>query len=136
MTSKLDQHFFFHTQALNLRTQRQTLIASNIANADTPNYKARDIDFGKALEAALAGRSGGALQMARTASNHLPRMESSFAPDLMYRQETQASADGNTVNMDIERAEFSDNAIRYEAGVTFLTQRIKGILDAMQSPRS
>ena len=136
MVSKLDQAFNFQQQVMNLRTERQQLIASNIANADTPNYKARDIDFGKSLQAALAGRGAvnGGLSMARTASTHLSGLASRPSNDLMYRNEFQASVDGNTVEMDVERANFSDNAIRYEASVTFVNGRFQGLRDAMQSP--
>lgn len=137
MVSKLDRAFNFHQQVMNLRTERQQLIASNIANADTPNYKSRDIDFSKSLQAALAGRgaANGGLSMTRTVTGHLAGVASTPARDLMYRNEYQSSVDGNTVEMDVERANFSDNAIRYEASINFVTSRFKGILDAMQSPR-
>ena len=136
MTTKLDRAFAFHTQAMNLRTERQSLIASNIANADTPNYKARDIDFGKSLERAMAGRGGDGLAMARTASGHLAGSAGVSSGHYLYRAEHQSAVDGNTVDMDVERAQFADNAIRYEASVNFVTSRFKGLLDAMQSPRS
>lgn len=136
MVSKLDRAFNYQQQVMNLRTERQQLIASNIANADTPNYKARDLDFGQSLQAALAGRAAsGGIPMARSASGHLPGLASMPARDLLYRNEYQSAVDGNTVEMDVERANFSDNAIRYEASVTFVTGQIKGLLDAMQSPR-
>ena len=133
--NKLNQALFFHSQALSLRTERQQLIASNIANADTPNYKARDIDFGKALDKALAGRRPGALQMAQTTKGHLAGQSVVPADHLQFRTEHQSAVDGNTVDMDIERAAFADNAIRYEASVNFVSSRFKGLLDAMQSPR-
>ena len=136
MMSKLDRAFAFQTQVMNLRTERQSLIASNIANADTPHYKARDLDFGKTLEQAMAGRGGDGLAMARTAAGHLGGRPGVAAGNYLYRTEHQASVDGNTVDMDVERAQFSDNAIRYEASVNFVTSRFKGLLDAMQSPRS
>lgn len=135
MVSKLDRAFNFQQQVMNLRTERQQLIASNIANADTPGYKARDIDFGKSLQAAMAGRGAGGVSMARTASGHLPGIASMPSSELMYRNELQSTVDGNTVEMDVERANFSDNAIRYEASVTFVSGRFKSLLDAMQSPR-
>ena len=137
MVSKLDQAFNFHQTVMSLRTERQQLIASNIANADTPNYKARDIDFSKSLDAAMAGRRAlsGGLPLARTASGHLSGLATMPSSEIMYRNETQSSVDGNTVEMDVERANFTDNAIRYEAGVNFVSSRFKGLLDAMQSPR-
>ena len=136
MISKLDRAFHFQTQVMNLRTERQSLIASNIANADTPHYKARDIDFGKALDNALAGRGAGGLAMARTANGHLAGGGAAAASHFLFRTEHQSAVDGNTVDMDVERAQFTDNAIRYEASVNFVTSRFKGLLDAMQSPRS
>jgi flagellar basal-body rod protein FlgB len=135
MTSKLDNHFLFHTQALNVRTERQQLIAANIANADTPHYKARDVDFGQALQAALAGRGAAGLEVARTAPGHLSSASNAASMPLFFRGEAQSAVDGNTVDMDVERAQFADNAIRYEAGLTFVTGRFKGLLDAMQGPR-
>ena len=137
MMGKLDQAFNFHQQVMNLRTERQQLIASNIANADTPNYKARDIDFGKSLQTAMSARGmqNGGLSMARTTGQHLAGSSTMPSHDLMYRNEYQSSVDGNTVEMDVERANFSDNAIRYEASVNFVSSRFKGLLDAMQSPR-
>ena len=137
MVSKLDQAFNFHQQAMTLRTERQQLIASNIANADTPNYKARDIDFGKSLQNALdkRGAASGGFAMTMTAARHLPGVVSASSTELLYRHEYQSAVDGNTVEMDVERANFSDNAIRYEAGVNFVSSRFKGLLDAMQPPR-
>ena len=137
MVSKLDQAFNFHQKVMTLRTERQQLIASNIANADTPHYKARDMDFSKSLQSALAGRGAvnGGLPLARTTTGHLPGVVSAPSSELLYRNEYQSAVDGNTVEMDVERANFADNAIRYEAGVNFVTSRFKGLLDAMQSPR-
>ena len=135
MIGKLDQAMQFNEAVLNLRGQRQQIIASNIANADTPNYKARDIDFSKALQGAMS-RSAGATALATTAPNHLgtgaaSSASSSGAP-LLYRTPQQASIDGNTVEMDTERNQFADNAIRYEAGLTLLSGQIKGLLAAIQ----
>ena len=134
MASKLDNALFFQRQALNLRAYRQQVLAGNIANADTPNYKARDFEFETALKGALAGRSEGALSMARTNAAHLSGPESSAAGSarLMYRTPAQDSADGNTVEMDVERAEFAENALRYEASLTFINSRIKGLMTAIQ----
>lgn len=135
MISKLDNFFASQKAALDLRVQRQQLLATNIANADTPHYKARDIDFGAAFSSALAGREAGGLPMARTAGGHMAGGGITPSPYLQYRPEIQSSVDGNTVDMDIERAQFADNAVRYEAGLTFINGRIRGLLDAMQPPR-
>ncbi|MES2830656.1 MAG: flagellar basal body rod protein FlgB [Pseudomonadota bacterium] len=140
MIGKLDQMMQFNEAALSLRGQRQQVLASNIVNADTPNYKARDIDFGKALQGAMqrngAGAAVNAPALATTASNHLAGSRSGSANALsapvMYRMPQQGSIDGNTVEMDTERNQFADNAIRYEAGVTFISSQIKGLLSAIQ----
>ena len=132
MTTSLDQLLGFHEQALALRAQRQQLIASNIANADTPNYQARDIDFRTAIDAAQQGRAQPAA-LARTTAGHLPGVAGAVggAP-LLYRSTVQASIDGNTVDIDIERAHFADNALRYEANLTFISGQIKTMLAAIQ----
>lgn len=135
MSSRIDDALRFNQTALTLRAARQELIASNIANADTPNYKAKDIDFSKAMQGALAGASA-KLQMATTAASHLngggqDALGALGAP-VMYRTAVQPSADGNTVDMDVERAQFADNALHYEASVNFISDDIKKILTALQ----
>lgn len=133
MSSRIDQMFQFQQTALNLRAARQELIASNIANADTPNYKAKDIDFASALQSALSG-SGQKLQVAVTSPQHLAGAtgESVLGAPVMYRNPLQPSADGNTVDMDVERAQFADNALRYEASVRFVSDEGKDVLAALQ----
>lgn len=132
MVSKIDNALSFQQQALGLRAQRQQILAGNIANADTPNFKARDFDFSTALKEAVAGRSSGGLALVTTAPKHLPGSGESSPARLMYRSTVQPSADGNTVDMDVERAQFSENAVQYEAGVTFISQQIKTLLAAVQ----
>ncbi|MBO9535853.1 flagellar basal body rod protein FlgB [Herbaspirillum sp.] len=140
MVSKLDDYFRFNELALNLRSQRQQLLASNIANADTPNYKARDINFADTLKNALDNKTAAMppLQLARTAAAHVTGEaagsgEGSIAGSpLLYRTVTQGSVDGNTVDMDVERNEFVDNGIRYEAGVTAVNSQIKAMINAIQ----
>ena len=133
MSSRIDQMFQFNQTALNLRAARQELIAGNIANADTPNYKARDIDFASALQGALTG-DGAKLQMAATSMQHLSGAsgESVMGAPVLYRKPLQPSADGNTVDMDVERAQFADNALRYEASVRFISDKTKEVLSALQ----
>src|SRR5512141_2364502 len=133
MSSRIDQMFQFHQAALNLRAARQELIASNIANADTPNYKAKDIDFKSALQGALQGSSE-KLAVATTAPGHLSGTtgESVMGAPVMYRKPVQPSADGNTVDMDVEQAQFADNALRYEASVRFVSDKAKEVLAALQ----
>ena len=139
MIGKLDQAMQFNEAALSLRGQRQQILASNIANADTPNYKARDIDFSRALQGAMSRSTGtGAPALVATAANHIAGTGSAAAGGkgsaaaLMYRTPQQSSIDGNTVEMDSERNQFADNAIRYEAGLTLLGGQIKGLLAAIQ----
>ncbi len=133
MTSRIDQALQFQQTALRLREARQELIASNIANADTPNYQARDIDFASALQGAL-GNSLGTLQMSGSNPQHLEGNagESVLGAPVQYRAVVQPSADGNTVNMDAERAQFSENTIRYEASLKFISQQVKDVLTALQ----
>lgn len=132
MVSKLDNAFSFQEQVLSLRANRQQVLAGNIANADTPHYKARDFDFSAALKDAVAGRSGGSLALASTSGRHLQGSADSGPARLMYRKETQSSVDGNTVDMDVERAQFAENAIQYEAGITFISGKIKTLMSAIQ----
>ena len=137
MIGKLDQAMQFNEAALSLRGQRQQILSSNIANADTPNYKARDIDFGRALQGAMSRGTGApATALATTAGAHLPARGANATGGLdaalMYRKPMQGSIDGNTVEMDTERNQFADNAIRYEASLTFLSGQIKGLLAAIQ----
>ncbi|OIR08422.1 flagellar basal body rod protein FlgB [mine drainage metagenome] len=133
MTSSIDAMFRFQQAALNLRAARQELVASNIANADTPNYKAKDIDFASALQGALSG-SGQKLPVAVTSPQHLAGAtgESVMGAPVQYRKPLQPSADGNTVDMDVERAQFADNALRYEASLTFISNDVKNVLAALQ----
>ena len=132
MTSRIDEALQFHQTALNLRAARQELLASNIANADTPNYKAKDIDFASALQGAVSG-SAEKLPLAVTSTGQLGGVtgESVMSAPVKYRNVLQPSADGNTVDMDVERAQFADNALRYEASVKFVSDQIKDVLTAL-----
>lgn len=136
MASRIDNALFFQQQALGLRAYRQQVLAGNIANADTPNYKARDFDFAAALKEAVAGRGEGSLAIDRTSPAHLSGTGGNAPARLMYRTPMQASADGNTVEMDVERGQFSENAIQYEAGLTFITHQLKMLMSAIQSQSS
>ena len=129
MATKLDNLFQFHQNALNLHAYRQKAIASNIANADTPGYRARDIDFTAALKDAQAAQSGKpqAAQLKSQSENDTP-----FGTQLLYRSAVQRSADGNTVDIDVERAQFAENSVRYEAQIMFINSKIKSMLSAIQ----
>jgi flagellar basal-body rod protein FlgB len=137
MIGKLDDYLRFNEAALSLRSQRQELLASNIANADTPGYKARDIDFASALQGALGRGAAPAGVLAATAPAHFGGGAGN--PDLLpdgtpvqYRGVVQGAVDGNSVDMDVERNQFADNALRYEAGITMINQQIRGMLAAIQ----
>ncbi len=136
MINQVDNELGFHQKALSLRAYRQQVLASNIANADTPHYKARDLDFKASLQGAMGGKGGGMsgpLDLVRTAPRHLPVGDGAPAgAKLLYRTETQSSVDGNTVDMDVERAAFAENAVQYEAGITFVNQMLRNIQSALQ----
>jgi flagellar basal-body rod protein FlgB len=134
MANQIDSLLKFHTEALNLRAQRQQLLASNIANADTPGYKARDIDFRRALQEMLAGGTSAAAAV-RTRDAHLPGKQAAGTDSpgkSLYRSEVQPSLDGNTVDMDVERAQFAQNAIHYEANLMMINSQLKALLSAIQ----
>ena len=134
MLNRLDDMLNFHSQALRIRDQRQQVLASNIANADTPNYKARDLDFKATLQGALNGApAAGSGALATTAPGHLAAPPGLAAEaGLLYRTPAQGSVDGNTVDMDSERAAFADNTIHYEFNLTRINQQIKSLLAAIQ----
>lgn len=143
MIDQLESAFNYHQQAVSLRQARHEVLAANIANADTPNYKARDIDFASELKKAVEGTqsasastAGGGLTLARTAGGHIagegPAWRGASSADLLYRIPDQPSLDGNTVDMDRERTQFADNAVRYQVGLTMLNSRIQGLKNAMQ----
>ena len=126
MTARLD----FQSSALLLRSQRQQVLASNIANADTPGYVARDFDFAKALKGATGMSTGAAVAV--TDARHL-RLGSKpdGHPDMAYAVQTQPSQDGNSVDLDRERANFVDNSIRYESTLRFINGHVKTMLSAI-----
>ncbi|MGV3581179.1 MAG: flagellar basal body rod protein FlgB [Methylophilus sp.] len=139
MLNKLDAALSFHQNALRIRSQRQELIAGNIANADTPNYKARDIDFKSAMAQALSNNdhdsSVSANGLDKTSANHINGLSSNnFAGpnEPLFRPIIQGSIDGNSVDMDVERNQFVDNGIRYEASLNMINGQIKKMLSAIQ----
>lgn len=137
MFERLTGSLEFQTQALVLRAQRQQILAGNIANADTPGYASRDFDFKAALRQATAATASGPAQaLARTAAGHLSPAANSAgelgAGALGYTVATQPSVDQNTVDMDRERANFVDNAVRYEATLRFINGSVRTMLHAIQ----
>ena len=152
MLDKLTESLDFHGKALILRSERQRTIASNIANADTPGYAARDFDFARAMQDATASSSAAA-PLAMTASQsgsagnagtanssssarHISLTSStsnvSMGGSQAYTLQTQPSMDNNSVDLDRERASFVDNSIRYEATLRFINGNAKTILSAIQ----
>ena len=121
--------FGIHEKALLLREQRTQILAENIANADTPNYKARDVDFQSILKGE-AGLSQNALT--KTNAQHLSTNGETGSSALKYRNPMQQSLDGNTVDSQIEQAEFSENAIRYTASLSFINQRMSNVMHALK----
>lgn len=116
MINSIDASLEFQAIALKLRARRQEILAANIANADTPNYKAQDFDFASALAGAMTHVPGAA----RDAAGPQPRSG------------TRAGLDGNSVDLDTERVQFADNALRYEAALRFINGKLKTLLSAIQ----
>lgn len=129
--NKLDDYMRFHELSLSIRSQRQQLLASNIANADTPQYKARDLDFNAAMSLALT-RTQAAQSLSKTAPAHVAGASLVAGMQPGYRKEVQGNVDGNTVDMDVERNAFTENALRYEASLTMINMQIKSLLTAIQ----
>jgi len=136
MLNRLTDSLDFQGQALQLRSERQRLIASNIANADTPGYIARDMDFAKTLKAATGALpAAGALSTSH--AGHLGiggaagATGAKVAGDLLYATPSQTNLDRNTVDMDRERASFADNAIKYEATLRFINSSVRTSLSAI-----
>ncbi len=122
----IDNALGVHAQALKLRARRAELLASNLANADTPHFHARDLDF-KSLLGRLSSASA-AVGFVQTHARHLPGPLSSVAGSRpMYRIPTQPSLDGNTVEPQVEQSAFLQNALSYQASVAFLDARIQGL---------
>ena len=132
MMNRLTDALNFQAQALSLRSERQRLLASNIANADTPNYQARDINFAQALQEATSGQPvSGA--MATTQAGHMsPPAGALSESQKQYSLPAQTNLDSNTVDMDRERANFVDNSVKYEATLRFINGAVKTTMDSMK----
>ncbi|MFK7862698.1 MAG: flagellar basal body rod protein FlgB [Pseudohongiellaceae bacterium] len=129
MTISFEKALGVHEQALTLRDKRTAIIANNIANADTPGFKARDLDFQSALAKHISSDSS-----SLRASN--PRHISTASPasevNLSYRAATQPSLDGNTVDEQVENAAFAKNAIDHQASFQFLNGKFTGLIKALR----
>ena len=125
----MDSLFGIHATALKLRANRAALLAANIANADTPNFKARDIDFKQALKMAAQESA----ELRTTHSRHInPASHSNIGAEILYRTPSQPSLDGNTVDLQTERSAFMENSMMYQASVRFLNSKINGLRIAIR----
>lgn len=129
MPITLDSALGIHDQALMIRSRRAELLASNIANADTPGYKARDIDFSAALADAQSRQPR---SLSTTHDSHIQPDSSVDGMQALYRVPNQSSLDGNTVDSALEKSAFAENAMHYEASLMFLDRKIKGIMAALK----
>jgi flagellar basal-body rod protein FlgB len=129
--SVIDRAFSIHDDAMMLRSRRTSILAANIANSDTPNYKARDMDFGAMMKNVQSGQQH-SFSIARTSDRHLSVATDNLQSSIKYRNPLQASLDGNTVDMHAEQARFSQNAFEYQASLTMLNSKIRGLLLAIK----
>lgn len=133
MALNINQQFDLHSRVLGLANQRLELLADNVANADTPNYKARDIDFKAAMSNA---GNGGDLALAATRTGHIQAGGAGpTTTNPLYRVPDQPSLDGNTVDSQKENAAIAETSVRYQATLTFLSSRIRGLRDAITGGR-
>ena len=133
MVDRLDEAFKFYQTSIQLRSQRQEVLAANIANADTPGYKARDFDFSAALREAVGADAQGvpslpSTRLSLTSPRHIAASAPGAGPaPLLYRQPLQPSLDGNTVDMDVERVQFADNTAKYQADLSIISARLRSL---------
>ncbi|MDH5650111.1 MAG: flagellar basal body rod protein FlgB [Gammaproteobacteria bacterium] len=130
MRFSLDNALGIHQQALIVRAQRAQVLANNLANADTPGYQARDLDF----KAMLAGAKSATetLSMRTTRPGHVTGDASDFMENALYRIPLQSSIDGNTVDAQTEKAEFLQNAMSFQASFAFLNGKIRSLMTAIK----
>jgi flagellar basal-body rod protein FlgB len=135
MIHRLTETLNFQAEALQLRSERQRVIASNIANADTPGYVARDMDFATALREATGQLP--AARLGATVAGHIqPAAGARAEPNLRYAMPAQTNLDRNTVDMDRERASFADNSVKYEATLRFINSNVRTMLEAIKGQSS
>lgn len=130
MAINFDHALGIHPQALMLREKRSELLAANLANADTPNYKARDLDFKAVLE--NTRNTLDAQSMERTQAGHLAPNKQLLGATMMYRNPQHASLDGNTVESQIEQAKYAENALQYQASLRFINSKFSGLMTAIR----
>ncbi|MBF4559396.1 MAG: flagellar basal body rod protein FlgB [Pseudomonadales bacterium] len=134
MSISFDKALGIHQQALNFRAQRAEVLANNIANADTPNYKARDLDFSKVLaEQSEKTKSGGGFALNMTNSRHIEAQGlDSGDESLLYRTPMQPSIDQNTVDAQLEQSNYAENSVNFQASFTLLNSKFKGLISALR----
>jgi flagellar basal-body rod protein FlgB len=132
MALSFDKALGIHPQALELRVQRAELMANNLANADTPGFKARDIDFRAVMAQQLGNASDGELAMSTTNGRHVDAGAQASDANVLYRNPLQPSVDGNTVDTQQELAEFSKNVLDYQASFQFLNGKFKSLTQAIK----
>lgn len=132
MFLNLDNYLSVHSTSVNLRAERASILANNLANSDTPNFKSRDISFKESL-ASATDRINQSPQSVHTNSHsaHFP-IASPIRMNLLYRVPTQVSLDGNTVHSDVEKSIFTENSVRYESSLRFLSGKITGLIKAIR----
>ena len=132
MPLSIDSAFGIHAQAMQLRARRAELLAANLANSDTPNYKARDIDFKSVLQEAPGLQS--APRLRTTDPRHItePDAGGPAGGTAAYRIPEQPSLDGNTVDPQIEKAAYMQNAVSYQTSLRFLDSKVRGLLSAIK----
>ena len=123
----LKEYLGFSATALNLRERRNNIIGSNIANAATPHYKARDINFEQILKA-----NEGEGNLRNSSQRHIAFAGAATSERLQFRQSMNPSVDGNTVELSVEQMEFSENSLRYASSLNFLNSRISGLMSAIR----
>ncbi len=133
MQNPLNSLFGIHAQAVSLRAERAELLASNLANSDTPNFKAKDIDFKSALSNAQGIQNQGNVSLMKSSAQHM-----SLDGDLLssgairYRVPSHPSLDGNTVDSDYEKSAFTENAIRYQISLSILSKKVSGLIKTLR----
>ena len=128
MAINFDNALGIHPEALALRAKRNEILASNLANADTPGYKARDLDFQAVLKKAMPENRS----MERTQEGHISPNDLLLGATMMFRNPNQASLDGNTVETHIEQAKYSENAVQYQASLRFINGKFSGLMSALR----
>jgi flagellar basal-body rod protein FlgB len=128
MAINFDTALGIEPKVLAFREKRGEILAANLANADTPNFKARDLDFKSIFKQSLA--SGTAME--RTHAGHIAPQRQEFGADVMYRNPSQVSLDGNTVEAQVEQAKYAENAVQYQASLQFISDKFAGLMTAVK----